>query len=76
VRSRFVPRVAHEFGAARRDGVLRTVHRGSVRARVPACLCAKHVTDAGVAGNCLQDAFAECAGFRPTAAQVGCPVTN
>lgn len=37
------------------------------------CLCATHTDDAGVSGNCLQDAFAECAGFRPTDAQVGCP---
>lgn len=38
-----------------------------------ACLCANHSSDAGVdEGNCLQDAFARCAGFRPTNEQVGC----
>jgi hypothetical protein len=38
-----------------------------------ACLCADH-SDAGAdVGNCLQDHFARCAGFRPTNAQVGCP---
>lgn len=40
------------------------------------CLCATHIGDAGgtgFSGNCLQDAFAQCAGFRPTNAQVGCP---
>ncbi len=38
------------------------------------CLCATHTPDAGgPSGNCLQDAFARCAGFRPTNAQIGCP---
>jgi hypothetical protein len=39
-----------------------------------ACLCKNHTTDAGTdVGNCMQDAFAQCAGFRPTDAQVACP---
>jgi lysophospholipase L1-like esterase len=39
-----------------------------------ACLCAQHA-DAlgpGKAGNCLQDVFAQCAGYRPSAEAVGC----
>lgn len=40
-----------------------------------ACLC-KQTPDAvkmGVNGSCLIDVFADCAGFAPTAMQVGCP---
>ena len=40
-----------------------------------ACLC-KQIPDipkAGTNGSCLIDVFADCAGFLPTAEQVGCP---
>jgi hypothetical protein len=39
------------------------------------CLCAQHpdAVAPGKAGNCLQDVFAQCTGYRPTAEAVGCP---
>lgn len=64
------------FCAAQCAGSVGTSN-GPDSAGCTACLCAQHTAgDAGghpFSGNCLQDAFAECAGFRPTNAQVGCP---
>jgi len=41
------------------------------------CLCTTHSGElGGKGGNCLQDVFGDCAGFRPTDAQVGCGATG